>query len=93
MSEQIQNPHVTQRDDPTNLDLHREQARHGVLLEELTRDVREIKDVLVGDDNRSGIVLDVDRLKQSRRLVHAVIWVVFTAIVGTTATLIAAYIH
>jgi len=74
---------------PTNLDLHREQARHATYLESMRDDVREIKEVLVGSDKREGLVMDVDRLKRSRALFHAVMWVVFTSAIGTAATVIA----
>lgn len=78
---------------PTNLDLHREQARQATLLEGLRDDVKEIKGVLVGDDRRDGMVLEVDRLKRSRAMFHAVLWVCFTAIVGTAATVIASFVQ
>lgn len=78
--------------DPTNLDLHREQARQATLLEGLRDDVKEIKDVLLGSERRDGVLMEVDRLKRSRSMFHAVLWVVFTAAIGTTATVIAAYI-
>jgi len=77
------------QNEPTNLDLHREQAVLGTCLKSLHDDVREIKEVLVGSDKREGLVMDVDRLKRSRTLFHAVLWVVFTSVVGTAATVIA----
>jgi hypothetical protein len=92
MSEQIKNPHVkTCENDPTNLDLHREQARQATLLEGLRDDVKEIKGVIIGSEKREGLIMDVDRLKRSRALFHAVLWVVFTTAIGTTATVLAAY--
>jgi hypothetical protein len=90
MSEEIKNPHCV--DHPTNLDLHREQARQATLLEGLRDDVKEIKEVLVGSGSRDGVLMEVDRLKRSRALFHAVLWLVFTAAIGTTATVIAAYV-
>jgi hypothetical protein len=80
------------KNDPTNLDLHREQARQGVLLNGLSQDIRDIKHVIIGNDRASGLVLEVDRLKQSSRTSRAFAWVVFTAGVGVTTTLIASYL-
>ncbi len=75
---------------PTNFDLHLEQSRQRTILNILKEDIAEIKDVLVGSDHREGIVMDVDRLKRSRSMFQATLWVVFTAAIGTTATVIAA---
>lgn len=91
MSEEKQT-HTCEEANPTNLDLHREQARQATLLEGLRDDVKEIKEVLLGSDRRDGVLMEVDRLKRSRAMFHAVLWVVFTAAIGTTATVIAAYI-
>ena len=74
---------------PTNLDLHTTQARHSVLLKGLSENVSEIKDALLGDD---GVILEVDRLKRSRKLSNTVFWAAFLAVMGTTGTVIAAYI-
>lgn len=90
----IINEHVVEiHPDPTNLDLHKEQARQGIVLNGLSENVREIKDVLVGSDQRSGLVVDVDRLRRSRAMVNAVLWTVFTAIIGTAATALYAYVN
>ena len=78
--------------DPTLLDLHIEQTRQATLLEGLRDDVGEIKNVLVGVDRRNGLVADVDRLKRSRAFSNAVLWLVFTTLIGTTATAIAAFV-
>lgn len=89
MSEDNLKPPIT---DLTLIDLHIVQAEHGTILAQVRDDMCEIKEVLVGSDHREGIIMDVDRLKRSRKLFHAVLWVVFTATVGTSATLIAAAI-
>ena len=77
------------REHPTNLDLHTTQARHSVLLEGLSENVSEIKSALLGDD---GVILEVDRLKRSRKLSNTIFWAVFLAVVGTTGTVVAAFI-
>ena len=92
MSEEKQISQCEEFNNPTNLDLHREQARQATLLEGLRDDVKEIKEVLLGSDRRDGVLIELDRLKRSRAMFHAVLWVVFTAAIGTTATVIAAYI-
>ncbi len=74
---------------PTNLDLHTTQARHSVLLEGLSENVTKIKEALLGDD---GVILEVDRLKRSRKLSNAVLWAVFLTAIGTTGTVVAAFI-
>lgn len=81
-----------QQPSPTNLDLHREQARQCALLEGMSNDVKEIKAVLLGSDSKPGMVLEVDRLKRSRAFVNAVLWTFFTASVGTGITVLAAYL-
>ena len=78
---------------PTNLDLHHQQIRQQMVLEQLHDDVREIKDVLVGSDRREGLIIDVDRLKRTRTLFHGVLWVIFTSAIGTTATVVASYVQ
>lgn len=77
----------------TLLDLHLEQAKQSTMLESLRTDVKEIKEVLVGGDQRQGLIVDIDRLKRSRALFHAVLWTVFTAAIGVAATVIAAAFH
>ncbi len=74
---------------PTNLDLHTTQARHSVLLEGLSETVNEIKSALLGND---GVILEVDRLKRSRKRSNAILWVVFVTAIGTTGTVLASYI-
>ena len=76
--------------EPTNLDLHREQARQGTLLEGLREDVRDIKSVIIGSSNKDGIVVQVDRLNRFKSITTAILWVLFTTILGTTATILAA---
>ena len=93
MSKQIDNPFVPRIDgNPTNLDLLTEQARQGALLESLRDDVKEIKEILVGSDKRQGVIMDIDRLKRSRALFHAVLWAVFIAAIGMAASVIASAI-
>ena len=76
-----------------NLDLRVLQAQQTILLEGLRADVKEIKEVLIGTDKREGLILEVDRLKRSRHVTNAVLWTIFTAIIGTVATGIATYIQ
>jgi len=73
---------------PTVYDLHREQARQIAVLENIQGDLLEVKQVLVGGDHRQGLVMDVDRLKRTRKLFSAVLWVVFTSVIGTCATVV-----
>lgn len=74
-------------DFPTNHILHTEQTKHGMLLERLCEDVHEIKICLMGtSDSRDGLLFDVDRLKRTSATIKAVLWVVFTAILGIGAT-------
>ena len=78
--------------DPTNLDLHREQARQGEVLKSVSDDIGSIKQVLVGDDKRSGMVVDVDQLKRSRQMMFAVLWALLTAFIGVGVTQISTLI-
>lgn len=77
-------------DNPTTLDLYVEQARQAGILDQLSGDVKDIKEVLVGGDHRQGLIVDVDRLKRARHLSNAIFWTCFTAfvgtVIGTTAT-------
>ena len=48
-----------------------------------------IEACLFGDDaGRDGMKLDVDRLKQSRTIHNAVLWIIFTTLLGVTGTVI-----
>ena len=47
-------------------------------------DVREIKESLLGTE---GLIVEVDRLKRSKRTAIAVGWLIFTTIIGTVTTL------
>lgn len=77
---------------PTLVDLHIEQARQSVILEGLHSNILDIKDVLRGTDKRTGLVTDVDRLKRSHACFKAVLWFVFTTVIGTAVTAVAALI-
>ena len=88
-----QNTHTQTQQFPSQNDLYNQQTRQHMILEGLHDDIREIKEVLVGSDRREGLVIDVDRLKRSRALFHGIMWVVFTAAIGTTATVVAAYVQ
>lgn len=92
MTGEKKNPElIHQSNIPTTLDLYQEQARQGAVLQELHSDVKGIKAVLLGDDRREGLVMDVDRLKRTKALMQAAVWVIFTAAVGTCATLLSAF--
>lgn len=67
---------------PSILDLHREQARQGALLENLCSDTQEIKDCLMGHDDRVGLVIEVDRLKQTQKKASKIDWFLFTSVCG-----------
>lgn len=55
--------------------------------------VEGIEDCLFGDSaGRDGLKLDVDRLKRSRATHNAVLWVIFTTLLGVAGTLIAGMI-
>ena len=76
---------------PTIYDLHTEQVKQSVILGAVETDVKEIKAVLLGSERRSGLVMDVDRLKQSNSTLKAVVWLLFTTVIGSLATVAAAY--
>lgn len=78
-------------DEPSNLDLHKEQARQGALMERMSDDVKEIKHCLLGHDDHPGLVLEVDRLKRGQKRAKAVHCVVFTTVLGTAATVLAKF--
>lgn len=51
--------------------------------------VEGLEACMFGDDaGRDGMKLDVDRLKRSRATHNAVLWVVFTTLVGVAGTVI-----
>lgn len=76
---------------PTIYDLHTEQVKQSVILGTMQTDVKEIKSVLLGAENRSGLVMDVDRLKRSNAILNAVVWLMFTTAIGSIATVAVAY--
>ena len=77
--------------DPTTFDLHMEQARQGTILNGVRDDVREIKEVLLGQDKRGGLVMDVDRLKGHRKLSHAISWFFFTSFAASIIGAVVVY--
>lgn len=81
--------HIFVPGEPTNLDLHKEQARQGALLEGLRDDVHEIKNHLIGDDRNVGLIREVDRLKRHKALVSAIVWIIVTTLVGVGGTVLA----
>lgn len=77
---------------PTVYDLHVEQVQQNVKLARIATDVKEVKEILVGNGKRVGLVLDVDRLKRTRATTKAIVWVLFTTILGAGATVAVAAI-
>lgn len=61
-----------------------------VTLKTMQIDIAWIKAALGGDGDRVGVLMDVDRLKRSRATTNAVLWAVFTAMIGIGATAIGA---
>ncbi len=76
------------KNNPTILDLQLEQARQGTILEGVQKDIMEIKTCLMGRDSREGLVMDLDRVKRSMKLIHAVVWTLFTGLAGTIVTVV-----
>ena len=72
-------------DRATHVDLYLEQTRQSTVLVNMCEDVKEIKESLLGTE---GLIVEVDRLKRSKRTFIAVGWLIFTTIVGTVATLV-----
>lgn len=54
-----------------------------VMLKSIQDDISEIKSYLVGE---GGLVIEVDRLKRSRAMTNAIMWTVFTAVIGVAAS-------
>jgi hypothetical protein len=75
-----------QKQSPTIHDLHVEQVKQNVQLESIATDVKEVKIILVGNGKREGLVLDVDRLKRTSATTKAIVWVLFTTLLGAGAT-------
>ena len=75
---------------PTNHDLHVAVELQGQRLERIENGVQDIKELLVGDGK--GLVFDVDRLKRSSATIKAIVWVLFTTLLGAGATIAVASI-
>ena len=66
-----------------------ELAKMSAKLDTISKSCESIEECLFGNGDKEGLRIDVDRLKRSRANVNAVLWVIFTALVGTAATLAA----
>jgi len=64
-----------------------------VTLKIMQEDIGEIKMYLTGDGDRVGLIIEVDRLKRSRAMANAIMWTVFTTIIGVGATAIGAALY
>lgn len=61
-----------------------------ITLKTMQEDISEIKTYLIGEGDRVGLVIEVDRLKRSRAITNGIMWTVFTALIGVAATTIGA---
>ena len=73
---------------PTNFGLHEEQIQQRAMLESICEDTKDIKACLLGDrlSSKPGLVIEVDRLKQSQHTTSRVLWTVVTTFVGAIIT-------
>lgn len=60
-----------------------------VKLDIVIRKLEGIEETLYGNGSKEGMRIDVDRLKRSRATHNAVLWVIFTALVGIAGKVIA----
>lgn len=77
---------MSENEQPANLELYQELARQGIKTDTLCKDMKEVKDCLIG---REGMIVEVDRLKRGHKLVRTICWVAFVTTLGTVATLVA----
>lgn len=70
---------------PNNFKLHEEQIKQTALLERLCTDIGEIKVHVLGDGDRPGLLMDVDRLKQANTIRDKWSWGMITAFTAAVA--------
>jgi len=63
-----------------------------VKLNLLIDQLEEVESVLYGNGDKEGLRIDVDRLKRSRATHNAVLWLLFTTLVGIGGTVAAAMV-
>lgn len=73
-------------------ELRDDQIVQKTMLAQLCGDTREIKEVLIGEDKRSGMVIDVDRLKRVANVAKALFWLLITTTVGTVGTIAVSFL-
>jgi len=61
-------------------------------LEVFKETVLDLKDETLGNNHKDGLVIEVDRLKQSRLIIKGILWTILTSILGILATIISSYI-
>ena len=79
---QIQDRVDTLKDSMTNLRYEMEVFKDTVL---------DLKEETHGNNHKDGLVIEVDRLKQSRLIVKGILWTLLTSILGILATIISSY--
>ena len=68
------------------------QSGTDVKLDVIIEKLNGIETCLFGNGDKEGLRIDVDRLKRSRATHNAVLWVIFTTVLGIAGTVIAGLI-